>query len=265
MPSLRPITLLFASLFWVNTGPLVGLSVCFPLLPLLLGLVLSFTPSKPISTQPTLKATFLFAAPTSVLSSFANFLFLTQIVHKSRILWRVSGKASGRWKSLARLSIFSGGLVQIRCLLKKISWSEKSFKNRVVLVVRVVRILLCTHYGAVPTSKWFGIRISIGWINAQLILSPFRTFCKKSEPNLLYYLYLLLRPGQSGIKETNLAIRTIPCPFTILPVLQKLSLRIQGSGQSTSSQTSGYFSQMVSSSNWFGEDKLWWCLVQGVG
>ena len=138
------------------------------------------------------------------------------------MLWRVFGKASGRWKSLARLRIFFGELVQIRYPQKKILSSEKSFKNRAVLVVQIVRSLWNTHYGATPASKCYGIRISTGWTGAQLILNPFRTSCKKSEPNQLYYLYLLLRHGQSGIKETKLTIRTIPCCFTISLGLQEI-------------------------------------------
>ena len=74
-------------------------------------------------------------------------------------------------------------------------------------------------YGVVPTSKWFGKWISAGWIGAQRLPILSRMYFKKSEPNLPYNLYLQQRLGQFGIKETNLASKKIPCPFSISLVL----------------------------------------------
>ena len=78
-------------------------------------------------------------------------------------------------------------------------------------------------YGVVVASKWFGIRTSNGWIEAQRPLTLSWTYCKKSAANRLYYLYLQLRLGQSSIKEINLVSKIIPCPFVILLALQKIT------------------------------------------
>ena len=95
---------------------------------------------------------------------------------------------------------------------------------RAALAVQIVRSLWNTHYGAAPTSKLCGIRISIGWTDAHQLLNPFWTYCKKFESNQLFFLYLLLWHGQSGTREIKLAFWTNPCRFTTSLGLQEIIL-----------------------------------------
>ena len=62
------------------------------------------------------------------------------------------------------------------------------------------------------------------WVEgAQRPLNLSRMFFKKSAANRLWYLYLLLRLGQSGIKEINFVSKITYCPFTISSALQKIT------------------------------------------